>query len=272
MDVERANPRESRSGARPSAVPTLVVRAHAEDTQPSVVQPGKGRRLVADHRYFGIEARALRAGLERVLARVGGAADAHVGADALCADFRLDADDGAALLRALTAGGLMRVHADGRCTPTAHLREYAEATVVAPLSRARAKMLVDRTREVATRINATWTRNPFRIKLVAVSGSYMSRAGHLPDLRLSVVLRKRPDVRKRRLRAQPDRSEAMREILEAIRSQSSFIVVRVVADRHSVQRPFAMVFQCDDETATELHPWERFRSFGASISRRLGGK
>jgi hypothetical protein len=248
------------------------VHSHADDTQPSIAQNGKGRRLVADQRYFGLEARALRAGLERVLARTAGAGDASISGDTLCMDFHLDPDDGAALLRALAAGGLLRVHADGRCTPTAHLREYAQATVVAPLSRARAKMLVDRTREIAAQINATWTHNPFRIKLVAVSGTYMSRRMQLPDLRLSVVLRKRADVRKRRLRAAPDRSEAMREILEHIRAQSSFIVVRVVADRHSIQRPFTIVYSADDETTTEHHPWERVRSFGASISRRLGGK
>ena len=248
------------------------MRPHAEDTQPSIVQKGKGRRLIADHRYFGMEARALRAGLASMLARTSGAPDAPISVDALCEDFGVEPAEGAALLRALAAGGLVRVHADGRCTPTAHLREYAEATVVAPLSRARAKLLVDRTRELAANINLKWTRNPFRIKLIAVCGSYMSRSGHLPDLRLSVVLRKRPDVRKRRLRAAPERSEAMREILEAIRAQSSFIVVRVVADRHSIQRPFTLVFQSDDETTSELHTWERFRSFKASISRRLGGK
>jgi hypothetical protein len=252
----------------------VAVRAHAasDDTQPSITEAGKGRRLVADQRYFGLEARTLRAGLERVLGRTKGAPDVHIGVELLSEAFRIEAADAETLLRALTMGGLLRVHANGRCTSTAHLREYAEAVVVAPLSRARAKMIVDHTRELAAQINAKWTRNPFRIKVVAVSGSYMSRRGHLPDLRLSVVLRKRPDARKRRWTTKPDRSEAMREILEALRAQSSFVVARVVADRQSIPRPFALVYSAEDETTSDVHTWERFRSIGASISRRLGGK
>jgi len=270
--VERANPRESRADAGQAGTGALVAAAHAsggEDTGQSIAPSGNGRRLVADVRYFGLEARVLRAGLERVLAR---GANARLGVDALCEDFRMEPADGAELVSALAAGGLLRVDARGSVTPTPRLREYAEATVVAPLSRARAKILVDRTRELAAQINATWVRNPYRIKLVAVSGSYMSRRGHLTELYLSVVLRKRPEVKRRRWRSAPHRSEAMREILQALRAQSSFVIVRIVADRGSIQRPFMLVYHADDETSGEAHTWDRVRDWGASISRRLGAK
>ena len=101
----------------------------------------------------------------------------------------------------------------------------------------------------------------------------MSRRPHLTGLHLSVVLRKRPDMRARRWRSPQRRGEALLEILRALRTQSSFIIVRVVADRDSVQRPFAIVYQADDATVTEEpHAWERFRSLGVSISRRLGSR
>jgi len=272
--VERANPRVAPSGTRLRDADVLRGAAAAPSgvAQPPGPDRGNERRLVAGHRYFGIEARALRMGLGRLMERTDGAPNAPVSPTILCEAFDLAQDDGDALLRALASGGLVRVHADGRCTSSARLREYAYATVVAPLSRARAKLLVEHTRALAAHINVAWTREPFCIQLVAVSGSYMTRRGQLSDLRFSVVLRNRVDVRKRRFGAPPDRSDAMRKILEAIRAQSSFIVVRVVADRHSIERPFTLVYHADDETTTEIDAWDRVRSFKASISRRLGGK
>ena len=56
-------------------------------------------------------------------------------------------------------------------------------------------------------------------------------------------------------------------------SLSSFIVARVVSDRQAVQRPFTVVFQAnDDVTEASAAPWERFRDWSASITRRLASK
>ena len=235
----------------------------------------KVRRLVADQRYFGLEARVLHAGAERSLARMSAQApeQARVDAHMLGEDFRLDAPASRALLQALLAGGLLYPDGSGGYRPTARFREYALACVVAPLSRARAKALIDRVCGLAAHINADWASNPLRIKVVAVSGSYMSRRDQLADLSLWLVLRRRPETRERRWRPSMSKDDALRQILEPIHALSSFIVVRIVADRQVVQRPFSVVFQATEDVVEPSVPtWERFRDWGASISRRLASR
>ena len=236
---------------------------------------GNVRRLVADQRYFGLEARALHAGAERVLTRVSAQApeQARVDVHMLGEDFRLDAPATRALLQALLTGGLLYPDGNGGYRPTRRFREYALACVVAPLSRARAKALIDRVCGLAAHINADWTSNPLRIKVVAVSGSYMSRRDQLADLSLWLVLRRRPETRARHWRPSMSKDDALRQILEPIHALSSFIVVRIVADRQVVRRPFSVVFQANEDVVEPSVPtWERFRDWGVSISRRLASR
>jgi hypothetical protein len=55
-----------------------------------------------------------------------------------------------------------------------------------------------------------------------------------------------------------------------MKALSSFVVVRVVGDRKEVSRPFSLVFEADDDALDHPVPsWEKFREWGASISRRL---
>ena len=86
--------------------------------------------------------------------------------------------------------------AAGGYLPTRRFHQYALACVVAPLSRARAKGLIDRACGLAARINADSARNPFQIKFVAVSGNYMSSHDQLAELSLWLVLDRAP-VRRR---------------------------------------------------------------------------
>jgi hypothetical protein len=232
-------------------------------------------RLIADQRYFGLDARMLRAGLERSLARLSahGEAAPPLADASLAEDFRLDGSGGAALARLLVAGRLLQPEGGAGYRPTPLFHEYARATVVAPLSRERARILIDKVCELARNINARWDRNPFVVRMVAVSGSYMSRRRQLPELRVWLVLRKRPAMSARRWKRPLASREALRQIVDAVNEQSSFIVVRIVADKRAVERPFTIVFEGGDRFAVEpVHPWERFREWGASISRRLGAK
>jgi hypothetical protein len=233
----------------------------------------KVRRLVAHQRYFGLEARAFHAGAKRTLERVSAPAPERIDAHGLAEDFRLDAAAGGTLLRAFLTGGLLHPDGTGGYRATQRFREYALARVVVPLSRARAKALIDRARGIAARINADWARNPFLIKMVAVSGSYMSRRDPLRELSLWLVLRRRPQPRAPRWRPPLDEGDALRQILAAMNSLSSFIVVRIVPDRRGVQRPFSVVFQAnEDAIESSLPAWEKFRDWGASISRRLASR
>lgn len=232
----------------------------------------KIRRLIADQRYFGLDALAFHAGAGRVLARQ---APRQAGLDigSLGEDFGLDATATAALVRALLMGGLLQPDGTGAYRPTPRLREYAAAFVVKPLSRARARTLLGRANELAARINADWTRNPYQIQTVAASGSYMSRRDPLPDLSLWLVLRRRPEVRGRRWKASLSKDAALGHIVAALKALSSFVVVHLVADRQALPRPFSLVFDADeDETDHTAPAWERLRDWSASISRRLGSR
>ncbi len=232
------------------------------------------RRLVADQPYFGLQARALRAGAERALARIAAHPEqTQIDLRSLGADFRLDTAASLALLRELLAGELLHPDGTGGYCPTGRFREYALACVVAPLSRARAKALIDTACDLAARINADWTRNRFRIKTVAVSGSYMSRRDTLAELSLWVVVRPREEWRAQRARHSLRRSDAARQILTAVKALSTFIHARIVEDREDVRRPFSVVFEAREDTADSSAPaWERVRDWGASISRRFAAR
>ena len=234
------------------------------------------RRLVADRQYFGLDAQTLRAGAERALARLSAKppGEARIDVRSLGEDFLLDGPASSALQRELLMGGLLHPDGSGGYLPTRLFRQYALACVVAPLTRERAKALIDRACKVAAHINADWVTNPFQVKMVAVSGSYMSQRNQLSELSLSLVLRRRPEARTPEAPPLQDRDDALRQILEAMKSLSSFVLVRFAPDSQSVQRPFSVVFQCRSDVVVEpaAPPMERFRAWSASIGRRLASR
>ncbi len=234
---------------------------------------GKLRRLIADQHYFGLPARFFHAGAQRMLERVSAQPPGQERIDLECIgfDFLLEPAESLSLLRAMIAGGLLAPDGTGYYRPTARFREYAQAPLVAPLSRARAKMLVDAVCDLAAQINADWIRNPFEVKLVAVSGSYMSRNQQLPELSLWLVLRPRPERQSRRWRPMVTKSTGLRQILTAVSSVSSFVVARIVAHKSVVPRPFSVVFQATEVVAdAPVSPSQRFREWGAAVGEFLG--
>jgi len=234
----------------------------------------KLHRLFANRRYFGLDAQAFRAGAERALARLTAKpSQARIDAHSLGEDFRLDAAASSALQSELLMGGLLRPDGAGGYLPTRRFQQYALACVVAPLSRARAKALIDRACEVAARINADAVRNPFQIDMVAVSGGYMSRHDQLSELSLWLIVDPRKEGQMRRGAPSLSKEDAYRMILEPINSLSSFVVAQIVANRQAVQRPFSVVFQASEPaTDSPVPPWERFRDWSASIARRLASR
>jgi len=229
------------------------------------------RRLIIDQRYFGLAARVFHAGAERMLERISAQAPAppNIDLDSLGTDFRLDGDERAALLHAMLAGGLLVPDGTGYYRPTVRFREYADAPLVAPLSRARAKMLIDAVRQIAAQINMRSTRNPFEIKTISVTGSYMSRTDQMPELSLWLVLRTRREKQSRRWRTMASKGEGLRQILAAVSAPSSFIVARIVAHRSVVPRPFCVVFQESEVVDTHTSASQLFRDLGASLHELL---
>ena len=237
----------------------------------------KGRRLIADQQYLGLDAKVLRGGAARTLERLSSHPAGHAWIDLrnLSEDFHLDAGATSALLSAMLAGGLLYPDGAGRYHPTRQFREYALATVVSPLPRDRAKGLIDRACTLASRVNMEWIHIPFQIDMMAVSGSYMTRRDHLSDLVLSLALHRRPVSRAANAPVPPSKDDASRQIVEALQALSSFIVVRIVTDQTKVQRPFSVVFQ-GGGNAPEKEPVERWdnklRDWSASVSRWFATK
>jgi len=229
------------------------------------------RRLIVDQRYFGLGARMFHAGAQRMLDRINAQAPAPANIDVECLrnDFQLEAPNDLGLLRAMLAGGLLVPDGTGYYQPTPRFREYALAPLVAPLSRARARMLVDAVCDRAAQINADWTRNPFEVKMVAVAGSYMSRSEQLPELSLWLVLRPRREKQTRRWRPMLSKADGLRQILTAVNAQSSFIVARIVAHKNVVPRPFSVVFQASEMVDTGVTASHVFRDWGQSLGELL---
>ena len=230
------------------------------------------RTLVLQRLQFGLEPLAFRRGATRVLARVAGRPreEAPVTAEDLRQDFRLDAAGAEALLRALVANRLLeRANTTSDYRLTERFREFALARIVPPLQRARAKRLIERAGMLAGQINAKWTRNPFVIAMIAVSGSYMSRSKTLPELSLWLIVRPRPPGRARLWEPSSSRGDGARRIREAVRSLSSYIVVRVVTDAEPLPRPFTVAFRADD-MAPPPPIFGVLRVWGDSVRRRIG--
>jgi len=222
------------------------------------------KRLIAGRVYFGLDASVLHAGAERLLDRVASARTHGCAIDkrALAEDFGVVSHGSSALLTEFLMAGLLQPDGSGSYLPTPLLKEYAKACVVMPLTRERARALVERVGELAAGVNARWTRNAFVIEAVAVTGSYMSRRNPLDELSLWLIVRRRSERRGAQagvpLASDPD----VRKIGAAMKAMSSFIQVRVATERERVERPFAIVFQADEARVEARAPtlatwWER---------------
>jgi len=237
----------------------------------------KNRTLISNQLYFGLDSIAFRRGLGRAVARVARMPpeQARVNTQTIGKDFGLDAAAARTLVEAMLTNGLLqddRTHA-GEYRLTDRFSEFALARVVPPLPRMRAKELLDQACTLAAKINAEWTHNPLMIHMIAVSGSYMSRHSRIADLTLWPVVRRRSDTGSRRFSASITKAHGAAEISSALRGLSSFIVVRMVADKTGIERPFAVPFRHDPgESATAPLSVSRFRSWSSSLRRQLIGR
>ena len=232
--------------------------------------PGKTklRKLIADQRYFGLEARALRVGAERMLRRMSAQASgqAWINVRSIGEDFALDATASGTLLRAFLAGGLLYPDGDGGYYATPLFREYALAQVVSPLSRSQARELLNRACHVSAVFNADSRRNPFLIRKLFVSGSYMSRSNLLPELSLWIELRRRAQPQAPLL----DKEDALRQIRSSISEVSPVIELHLVSDDKNVPRPFSVLLEGKEDPIESAVPaWEKIRNWSASIGQRV---
>lgn len=236
----------------------------------------KIRTLVSNRLYFGLEPLDLRRGAECTLSRVFGQPSdrVRVTRESLRDDFRLDMAASEALVVAFVSDGLLQPDPEsaGNYRLTQRFHEFAQARVVPPLERSEAKDLVDQACRIAARINADRTWNPVMIDMLGVSGSYMSRSDYISDLKLWPVVKTRTQTSPRRFGSPMTKAEGSSEIRGALRALSPFILVHLVTDTASVERPFSVPFRAYDELiACSLAP-AKLLAWSSSLRRQLSGR
>lgn len=211
----------------------------------------KARTLLAGRLYFGIDPLRLRAATGRTLARVVGLAPerARITVSNVCNDFAVDTQQGTVLVNEFVKEGLLEPATEARLgyRLTPEFLELAQARVVDPLPRARAKQLLTEACALAERINADDVHNPLVIDAFAVYGEYMSRAHHLENLALGILVDLRPPSRRTRFGRMLQKQEGARAIRAAFKALSSFMHVRLVTDLRTLPRPFSLVFDVRDQ-------------------------
>lgn len=205
----------------------------------------KQRTLIADRLYYGLEATHIRAASARALTRVVGLPPerARVSAAHLCQDFAVDEQRGAALVETLVARGMLEPPATGQSGYgfTPEFFELAQARVVEPLPRARAKAIVDEAKALSERFNEDAVHNPLWICALAVFGDYMTRHSRLAELSFGVVVDLRPPSWRTRLGRMQRKSEGVESLRAAFRDLSSFARVRIVTELAALPRPFMVI-------------------------------
>jgi hypothetical protein len=238
----------------------------------------KIRTLISNQTYFGLEPLAFRRGAELALARVAKLPpeQARLKGEILAKDFRVDSAHAQKLLDTFVAKGLLQIDRSGGTIGEYRLtdlfKEYALARVAPPLTRVRAKELLDEACTLATRINADWKHNPLIIHMLAVSGSYMSRNNRISDVTLWPVVKRRREVTTRRFGSSVTKADGAAEIAKALRALSPHVVVHVVADRTTIERPFAVPFRDLGEGMKSPTSSGRFWDWGFSFRRQLIGR
>jgi hypothetical protein len=210
----------------------------------------KSRTLVTQRLYFGVDAFKLREGSGKLLSRVVGLAPerAKVRAEDVRRDFGVDTVEGTSIVEEMVAEGLLAPHAEASDAYqlTERLREFANARVVEPLSRSRARVIVASARELADRVNSEWTRNPLEVAAIAPFGSYLSQEPRLEALPIGIVVRLRHASRRARWRML-SKADGAHEIRGAFKALSSFVHAQLCTDIGELPPPFAVVYQAYDD-------------------------
>ena len=158
----------------------------------------------------------------------------------------MDTTEGEMLVDEMVAEGLLSRDQDSGYRVTDRLAEYANARVVEPLVRSRARQIVASARELASRVNASWNRNPLEIEALAPFGCYISQDLYLDKLPVGIVVRARPASRRARWRML-SKTDGAQELRTAFRSLSSFVHLSLVTQLADLPPPYAVVFQAGDD-------------------------
>lgn len=230
------------------------------------------RALVADQLYFGVEPLVLTLGAARTLRRLATMPlnRARVDAEMLRQDFQLDRAATQGLVRGFVASGVLEPEpgSNSEYRVTGRLREFAQARIVPPLSRAEARQVLERASEVAQLLNAD-LRNPLVIERLAVSGAYMSSSDRIGKLHLWPIVSARTRGARRPALSE---SECAHEIRAALREISPHVFAQVVADTGAIERPFGVPFEAGADAEIPAPSGPSLRGWAATVRRRLADR
>lgn len=202
--------------------------------------------LVNRKLYFGVEASRLRDAAVRVLTRLHGLPPdrAIVKVDALLDDFRIGVAASQAMIEGMVRhGALLPLAERGEYAVTDKFREIAQAEIVEPLTRARAKMILDHVAELAWHFNRAAQDNKYEIDALAAFGAYMKLEPDVSELSIAVTGRHRAPPARPAIGRGTQLTKGHEEIRRMIEGQSRFVRARFFRSLDEVPRPFAVVFK-----------------------------
>jgi hypothetical protein len=203
--------------------------------------------LVSGRLYFGVDARKMRESTARVLARVEGLPPerAVVRLDALVEDFRVGIAASRAMIDEMLKRGLL-VRQDergGAFGVTEKFRRYAQAEIVPPLPRSRAKLLVAHLADVAWHFNRTALDNKYEIDALAVYGAYMTVEPELAEVTVAVAVRRRPPAQHPAAGRATQPLSGHEHIRTLIEGHSPYLRTHFFQHLEEVPRPFSVIFK-----------------------------
>ncbi len=203
--------------------------------------------LVSRKLYFGLDAQRVREASARVLARVEAQAAEPpvVKLDALVEDFRVSAAASRSLVDEMLRRGLLERHdpRGGAYEVTEKFRRYAEAEIVEPLPRARAKLLLAHVADLCWQFNRTALDNKYEIDALVVFGSYMSLEPELEDITVGITGRRRVPPQNPTAGRATQPLQGTEQIRALIEGQSRYLHAHFFAHLDDVPRPFSVLFK-----------------------------
>lgn len=207
----------------------------------------KAVTLVTKKLYFGVDAQQMRESSARVMSRFEGLPPDRtvIKLDALIADFRVSAAASRPMIDEMLRHGLLQRLGErsGEYGVTEKFRLYADARIIEPLPRSRAKMLLTHIADLAWHFNRTAVDNKYEIDALAVFGPYMSLEPELAELTVAVTGRRRPPAARPAAGRATAVQQGHEQIRELVESQSNYLRAKFFQGLDDVPRPFSVIFK-----------------------------
>ena len=203
--------------------------------------------LVTKKLYFGVDAQRMRDASSRVLARLRSETPgrAVIRLDALVEDFRVSAAASRPMIDEMLRHGLLEQQ-DTRGNAyaiTDKFRRYANAEIIEPLPRARAKMLLTHIADLAWQFNRSAHDNKYEIEALVVFGDYMSLGAELEEVTIGITGRRRPPPRNPAAGRATHAVHGREEIRALFEGQSRYLRAQFFSHLDNVPKPFNVLFK-----------------------------